>query len=300
LDVSHNSSCFYGNFCSEAPALSTDFDVITAEKALGASTSSMEGGATEVTAASTNNDWDEDALVATFAKKNAAAAAAGATATAELLDMKALEIKHREQDDIAERLRVEETKAQLAAAREGMEKEAQRIKEEAEKKEEKKIETAAVSGGRWIPPHLRAGGAATTTASRFGSVSEVSRKLDVADENLFPDLAAADKLLEKQHQQQQQVAYKVHKKTPVGGGASWASRPPASIREPPPAPKEPEPTAAAPKSTPEPVDEPKKEETKQEAPLPAAAAATATAPKKKLVTKKKKKDLSTFKLSSAS
>ena len=77
---------------------------------------------------------------------------------AELLDMNALEERRREQDDIAERMRLEETKAALAAAREGMEKEAQRLKEEQDQK--KKVEETPTSNGegntgKWVPVHLR-------------------------------------------------------------------------------------------------------------------------------------------------
>ena len=63
--------------------------------------------------------------------------AAGAGATTELLDMKALEKKRNEEDDIAERMRVEETRAQLAAAKEGMAKEAERLQAEKEAKRAK-------------------------------------------------------------------------------------------------------------------------------------------------------------------
>ena len=49
----------------------------------------------------------------------APAVTAGDSKVAELLDMQALSAKRNEQDDVAERLRIEETKAKLARAKEG-------------------------------------------------------------------------------------------------------------------------------------------------------------------------------------
>jgi hypothetical protein len=108
-----------------------------------------------------------------------------------------------------------------------------------------------------------------------------STKVDTQDENLFPDLKAADAIMEQK--KAQQPAFKAPKKTPVGGGATWGSRPKIALAPPkkveePPKPAEPEP-------------EP---EVQPEEPKPAAsAAAPAAAPIKPK--KKKKKDLSTFK-----
>ena len=199
-------------------------------------------------------------------------------------------------DNIAEKLRVEETKAQLAAARIGMEREAQKLKEEREQKEKKKEEAnksrfgaAAAgmggSGGKWVPSRLRSGtaGGGALPRMRMGAAAGGFGKVDTADEELFPDLAAADKILEKK-EQANQPHFKPPKKTPVGGGASWATKmakkAPAAK-----APVEKEPEA---KPEPAPVPSP--------APAPAPVAAAPKIVKK--ATKKKKKDLSTFKPSS--
>ena len=128
-------------------------------------------------------------------------------------------------------------------------------------------------------------------------------KLDTQDESLFPDLASADAIIEQQ--KSQQPAFKIPKKTPVGGGATWGSKlkkanearkaqqngsaqesstqdepkPVESTKDEPPA------TEAAP--APAPSNEPSKET------APAPVAKAPIKPKKK-----KKKDLSTFKPSS--
>merc|ERR1711957_1091061 len=70
--------------------------------------------------------WDDNTVTVASRKSVVASNGSGPT---ELMDMKALERKRNEQDDIVERLREEDTKAALAAARDGMEKEAQRLKE---------------------------------------------------------------------------------------------------------------------------------------------------------------------------
>ena len=110
-----------------------------------------------------------------------------------------------------------------------------------------------------------------------------AQKLDTQDEQLFPDLAAADAMLQ---QKKDKPAYSVPKKTPVGGGATWGSKPKPKKEEPKPEPPQEEPAKEEPAAS---------EETKPE-PAPAATAAAPAAkapikPKKK----KKKKDLSTFK-----
>ncbi len=177
---------------------------------------------TNLNDASNGGDWDESAVVSNVSNPS------GNAAAAELMDMKALEIKRSEQDDIAERLRVEETRAKLAAAREGMEKEAQRLKDEKEKKEAKKKEqleaqsgrfgsaAGAVSsgiggGGKWVPVHMRNSGGASSSAgaNRFGAAAAATgyqRKVDTGDEELFPDLATADKLIQEEEDQKAAVA----------------------------------------------------------------------------------------------
>lgn len=235
--------------------------------------------------------WDDEALAATLTRKTAATA--GGTTT-ELMDMKALDPKRNEQDNIAEKLRVEENKAKLAAAREGMEREAQRLKDEQEKKKEAASNVAprfgaaaaAVGGGKWVPPHMRAGGAGSLPKIRMGAAGAgFAQKVDTQDENLFPDLAAADAIIEQQQKHQQPV-FKVAKKTPVGGGATWASKPKKAD-----SPKKAEPAPAPAPVSPPPAPSPEKPKT-----TTAEASAASQPPiKKPLGKKKKKKDLSTFK-----
>ena len=124
-------------------------------------------------------------MAATMTRKGAVAPS---TATAsELLDMKALDLNRSEEGNIAEKLRVEDIKAQLAAAREGMEKEAQRIKDERDKKEKEKQDAAnnkprfgaaaagMAGGGKWVPRHMRPG-AAGMMPGRMGAAP--AQKLD--------------------------------------------------------------------------------------------------------------------------
>jgi len=272
----------------------------------------------------TNDDsqWDDDALAAKTSRKGAAVVVpAGATTKDLVVETKALSLKTHtggnEQQNIAEKLRVEETKKKLAAARKGMEMEAQRLKEEKEKKEEGKAgatgssrfgaAAAAGSGGTWKSSRLRSGGGGLSNigwGSKMGGSSSMQRKVNTEDENLFPDLAAADAILEKQ-KVDGQPAYKAPTKTPVGGGATWGassnitatapkSRPKLNLKKKvvAEAPKTEEPAAETPAAaTEEPATTPA-ETTTTEAPA-AAAEATAAAPLKPKK-KKKKKDLSTF------
>lgn len=272
----------------DAPALSNEQDAGMAGLSISSPSKKVDplGGENDK---GSGEQWDDEALAATLTRKTAATS--GGT-TAELMDMKALDPKRNEQDNIAEKLRVEENKAKLAAAREGMEREAQRLKEEQEKKKEAaaavapRFAAAAATGGKWVPPHMRAGGAGTLPKIRMGAAGGGTQKVDTQDEELFPDLAAADAIIEQQQKHQQPV-FKVAKKTPVGGGASWASKKaePAKAAEPAPAP-----APATPPPAPAPAPAP-------EAPKPAATEATAASqpPVKKTLGKKKKKDLSTFK-----
>ena len=288
---------------SDAPALSTDGEAAALGAKLGSSSLSESNGnqhAATVTGGSgadpaAGGEWDDDALAASYARKGFPMAAA---TTVEVLDMKALDAKRLDQDDIAERLRIEETRAQLASAKEGMEREAQRLKQEREKKEEEKkpAEELATTGGKWLPPHLRAG-AGLQRVRPTGSTG--SQKLDTQDENLFPDLSVADAILEKQ---KEDVAYKVPKKTAVGGGATWGSRAPVIKAE-----SKPEKDAAGPDASSE-IKFTLKEAESAVVPVPEPEPSTAPPPeagssasdlKKKLPTKKKKRDPSTFKPSSS-
>ncbi|KAL3928082.1 MAG: hypothetical protein SGARI_005142 [Bacillariaceae sp.] len=161
------------------------------------------------------------------------------------------------------------------------------------------------TGGKWVSSRARAGGMGMS--DRFGGSGFGSQKLDTEDENLFPDLASADKIMEQK--KSEQPAFSAPKKTPVGGGASWGAggRPKLNLKSKKQTAKE-EAAAAAeePKeeSKPAAAEAPKQEaaapvETKEEAapaPAPAAATSTAAAPAPAPIKpkKKKKKDLSTF------
>jgi len=266
---------------------------------------------------STGGDWDD-----ANANNTINVTAPGAEA-AELMDMNALKLKRNEQDDIAERLRVEETKAKLAAARDGMEKEAQRLKDEKEAKELKKKEqvnktsggrfgAAAVGvsagiggggggggGGKWVPVHMRNSmgsgasrpslGVAGGGSSRFGAAAAntgFQRKVDTGNEELFPDLATAGKLM--QQEEDEKAAIAAAKQAAFAKKAraeANARRKAEKLLEEEELRKQEEAEAAALAA---------EEEAKAEA-ASATASAAAPAPAKKVKKKKKKKDLSSFK-----
>lgn len=236
----------------------------------------------------------------------------------EILDVKTLsDTAEQASNSIQQRLKLEETKAALQAARDGMEREALRLKQEEEDKKQGGGFTTATSkasggsgrfsaaaqnvagggassgaGGKsWVPPHLRSGTAASLTrrTGMMGSSGGFQKKVDTKDETLFPDLNTADKILE---QEKSAAAYKPPKKTPVGG--TWASaRASGSLKKAPtPVVKETPKEEVAPVPVPVAKEEPKPATKTTE---PAAAAPTKSMPVKK---KKKKKDLSTFKPSS--
>lgn len=254
-------------FYREAPALSNEHDVV------------LETPETN----ENNSEWDDQAVVGTSNQFRSTSDA--------VLDFKVNSGNGIDTDDIASKLRTQETKAQLAAAREGMERQALKLKEEKEKKEKAKEEASnsrfgaaagSAAGAKWVAPSLRRqmGTAGNPSRPKMGG------KLDVEDEELFPDLAAAGKILE-QKEKESQPLFKPAKKTPVGGGASWASK----------STKKAEPAAATAEEAPEP-----------KAPEPEAATAgtdSTEAPSKptipvvkKPIMKKKKKDVSSFKPSS--
>jgi len=234
----------------DAPALSNNADVPSTGAALSSLTvgndssplSSTDPASTVTNGGDDEAQWDDEALAAKTSRKGMAVAVPFGVTTKELAETKALALKTNtsgnEQEDIAEKLRVEETRAKLAAAREGMEREAQRIKEEKEKKELEATNSrfgnaaaglsssAAGGGGKWVPSRLRVGGEKVASGG-WGTKSSHQKKVDTEDENLFPDLSAADAILEKQ--KQEQSAFKAPKKVPAGGGATWgASTAPAT------------------------------------------------------------------------
>ena len=200
-------------------------------------------------------------------------------------------------DNIAEKLRIEETKAQLAAARQGMERQAQKLAEEKEKAAAAAAEKTAATGGRWVAPHLRAGASRFSGVTGFGGAST---KVDTSSEELFPDLQKAEKIIEQKAAAAQSTV-RVPKKTPVGGGASWATKTKKVATQKKaaaaPAPKKEEKKEAPP--TPK-EEEAKPEPPKEAAPAPAPVPVIQPKITRKAGTKKKKKDLSTFKPGAAS
>ncbi len=301
----------------DASSVLTSTHVDAPEMSEGVSGLSLGG-----TKAGDNDDWDESQAAAWGS--NAATNNSGSDSkVSELLDMQALQVKRNEEDDVAERLRVEETKAQLARAKEGMAKEAERLAAEKAEKEAKaaqrKAAASEATGGRWVPAHMRNSG---------GAVSVGGGGLSSTNEELFPDLAAADKILADKEKQEEEERKRIANSQPIrapsgwgsrlGGGSAAAAAPaqrkplnlasasaerkPLNLAPPPAA-------AAAEKSevvdTKEPVAEKTEDKPATETPAPAPAAAkpapaaTATptpAPeKKKVLKKKKKKDLSSFK-----
>ena len=146
------------------------------------------------------------------------------------------------------------------------------------------------------------------------------KPVDMANEELFPDLATADKIIEEKEQREKEEQDRMAKsgtaRAPTGwgsrmgqpgGSAAPAERKALNLSKP--VERKPLNLAAAPKKTEEaqPAVEKKEEEAKPEASeasvaeTPAAAAAPAAAEKpkeKKVLKKKKKKDLSTFKVKS--
>jgi hypothetical protein len=285
---------------SDAPALSTDQDTAAVAAVPNAADSTTPDGN------DAGEQWDDEALAATMTRKGAAVAS---TNTAELLDMKAFDSKRNESGDIAEKLRVEETKAQLAAAKAGMEKEAIRLKEEREMKVVGKATKAEptggkprfgaaagmMGGGKWVPPQRRAGGSLMDRPFGMGMGGGGGAKVDTQDETLFPDLASADALIKQQ--KLEGSAYSAPKKTPVGGGATWGNRPKLNLK------KKPAQSEAKAKSEPKPEEKKAEKEAVSEPPPSESAPAPepaepAAAPKQPIKPKKKKKkDLSSFKAS---
>lgn len=270
--------------------------------------------------AENNDDWDESQTTGGWGD-NATNSGADSKVS-ELLDMQALEVQRNEEDNVAERLRKEETKAQLARAKEGMAKEAERLAAEKAEKEAMAAERAARpagTGGRWIPSHMRTAVGGSAVAVGGGGLG-----LSSTNEELFPDLADADKILADKEKQEEEERKRIANSQPIRAPTGWGSRmgpgggsttaaapaqrkplnlaPPPAERKPlnlnPPSNKS---TAADTKEEAVEKKEEEKpiaEETPATAPTPAAAAPVAAptpAPEKKVLKKKKKKDLSTFK-----
>ncbi|GKY92826.1 hypothetical protein MPSEU_000252200 [Mayamaea pseudoterrestris] len=201
----------------DAPAVSTDGKIMADGTAFSADPSTVS-----VKKPQQDEEWD-DGLASDFARK------ANTASEATVRDIKSLDAGKHHSGNIAEKLRVEETKAALAAAREGMEREARLLKEKKETDEAKKQEaatrfsgasaTVGVTASKWTPPSL-----ARVKLGAASATKGVNRRFNAEDEELFPDLASADKIIE-QKEKEQQNAFRPLKKTPVGGGASWANKP---------------------------------------------------------------------------
>lgn len=287
----------------------------------------VDDGWANNTITATSNTWDN-------------AANGGESKVAELLDMQKV---LNAGDDVAERLRIEETKAQLARAKEGMAKEAERLEREKKEKEDKatfrKVGASATAnsaegggGGKWVPSHLRGGGGGGSSirgpSIMGGGGTGINKQPNMADEELFPDLADADKILaekEKMEKLEQERGIRAptgwgSKNTSTGIGAG-ANNPPSTSRQPLNlAPRSEEvvrkPLNLAPPTKKEQIVDVKVEEKKVEeevktetVPTPATAievkapaeevkteTTSIDAPKKDIkLKKKKKKDLSSFK-----
>jgi hypothetical protein len=186
--------------------------------------------------------------------------------------------------DIAERLRVQETRAQLAAARAGMERQAAQLQQAKAAAAATAAVPAKSSTGIWVPKSRASN---TTAAPRFGAAAQ---QLDAQNEELFPDLATASKILEQQ---------KGPKKTTTTSVAPWANTAAAPPKKETAKEAAPRPAVVAEEPTPAPVPTPEV----VEAPPPPTtispqAETHAVEPVKKVATKKKK-DLSTFKVGSS-
>ncbi|KAL7557112.1 hypothetical protein ACA910_002401 [Epithemia clementina (nom. ined.)] len=303
------SSAFGSNVGAQATASSASHNVVTDNEQDGPGVSEDD------------QQWDEAAVVSRVKTVPTSSAP-------EVLDMKSFS-QSKGSDNISEKLRVEETKAQLAAAREGMEREAARAKAERERKEQEAKDKEAAkaatggggAGGIWVSARMRAA-QSSLPKIRMG-VGVKQQQLDMSSEELFPDLAAADKILEQK--EKSAPTSRGPKKTPVGGGASWATKtnstpslkPPikstthadretepvddkAVVPDEPPNAKTPDATVL---SETEASPEPEKEapETQQSEPASSEPSESNTAAvalpvvKPKKTVKKKKKDTSTFK-----
>ena len=285
---------------------------------------------TTTTTASTNQEpegWDDEGLAASLLKTKPFSSSnnnnnntSNNTHTVELLDMNSLQLKRN--DDIAERLRVEETKAQLAAAKAGMEREAARLN--APPSANVAATPTAMNTTSWVAPHRRGGTGAGMSLSSSSSLRSSHGMLNTTSEELFPDLRTADAILEKQQQQQQQQnQMKPMKVTSsiegVGGGATWGGKPTNTTTRTPLNLKKATPKAPIATTQDNPIqshvekdmnpvmdeilpiakEEIILEATSLSVPAATTPPATVPVPKKKPLLKKKKKDLSTFKPSTS-
>ena len=319
----------------DAPEISEDVTTsLGGLSGLGSAAPTPGGGTDDKTNTDGDDQWADTSSGGWGNTNKPTTTSSSGPKVAELLDMQALNDMRNKEDDVAERLRIEETKAALARAKEGMEKEAERLVAEKEAKEAKAAARASGgssmasggSGGKWVPAHMRNAGG----GSRFGSAtrgpasmdgSGFQKSVDVASEELFPDLADADKIVadkEAELKKEQDRMATASSGGPTMAPAGWGSRMgPGSASS---APAQRKPLNLAPPAERKPLkltskkaeevsttEEVKKEEKKEEAtpvaeetktetpaPVPVAVAPVEDKPKK-VLKKKKKKDLSTFK-----
>jgi hypothetical protein len=287
--------------CSDAPALSTDQE---APQQPTFQLDDVDGNGEN------KSEWDDEALAVAFTS-GVSLVTSGST-TAELGTLQNNSASPFETDDIAEKLKIEETKAQLAAARLGMERQAALLKEQKEAAAATSSTTPSLSGtSKWLPPHQRVSGMGSLGfRGRMSAVN--AAKLDVSDAEIFPDLHQAEKILEAQKPKKPSAG--PVKKPGAPGGATWATKS---------APVAPASSSAA--VTEEPVAAPLVTDVPPAVPVTEsqqqpsdgqqstdagecgtatltevenatnAAEGTVPSPAKKVPTKKKKKDLSTFK-----
>lgn len=353
------SSCFFSPLfllapSRDAPALSTDQEVLSFQHYQQQHQDHQhERWPDSEQDAADQPEWDDEALAKRLHLPPHAGTASSASALTTTATTTAAELgtfhhggggggdytassSNNNNDNIAERLRVEETKAQLAAAREGMERQAASLRLEQETKKAAAASGGGVAGsggirggrgggtgaggGIWLPPHLRNTGGITSSggigsSTTMGSLRSrmTHQKLDVADNELFPDLASAEKILEASKPKKGVGKLAPKKSFTAPGGATWANK--TSVEA---APETKETANVAKQSSPENTVESTKdgedgvvlaEETKElnlvvnEENVAAVVAPEVSAHEgalavKKALTKKKKKDLSTFKSAS--
>mmetsp|Transcript_36085 Transcript_36085/g.52903 ORF Transcript_36085/g.52903 Transcript_36085/m.52903 type:complete len:337 (+) Transcript_36085:34-1044(+) len=292
----------------DAPIIQQQGNATVAESKVGST-----GPPTTNTTENSTDEWD-DGIPGT--KNPAVITSNTGAAASELLDMKALEEKRREQDDVAERMRIEENKSKLQAAKDGMERQAKQMEAEKIAKQEKQQFSQQTSakpsdGGKWIPSYKRSGptGGLAARMSAMGMTSSsvgsgaIPRKVDTQDNSAFPDLASAAEI--SKEKEAFKPAYVLPKKKKPTGVPAWgasktggkpvkAKQTQKSVekKETAPAPSAPvevekAPATSAPVTTTVSTPAPKADSTSTAAPTPAPVVRK----------KKKKKDLSTFKSS---
>jgi hypothetical protein len=262
----------------DAPALSTDVAPVVVE-------SLSEPISTIEPTVEADGEWD-DAAVVTLSGTSllGAKGASSAVATLELGTLSSAGTSSQVEDRIAEKLAVEETRAALAAARLGMERQAAAAQAEPTAAPAKPAES---SGGKYIPAHLRKSAAHSSTSAAF----------NVASNELFPDLQQAEQMAATKSKP------KITKPKAVWGPKSTVTTTASKAMEAPTAVvSEPAPTEQPVPQEPEAAAESITTEAGSSAETtPAATSSSISAPTipKTSTTKKKKKDLSTFKVASS-